>query len=125
MPTQVTRGEIYFVSLDPVVGHEQRGRRPVLVVSADSINRLPLVVTVVVGTDASKVPQDYPTNVRVSAADTGLPMDTVFYCMQIRSLDHSRFVDPVRPGTITPAGSMPKRKMTEIEGALRYVLGMT
>ncbi|MGH7432927.1 MAG: type II toxin-antitoxin system PemK/MazF family toxin, partial [Candidatus Methylomirabilales bacterium] len=56
----ISRGQIYFVNLRPTRGREQRGRRPVLVVSADAINRQPLVVTVVVGTDAKNVPRDYP-----------------------------------------------------------------
>ena len=47
MPIQ--RGDIYFVNLNPVQGREQAGQRPVLVLSIDVINRLPLVVTVVVG----------------------------------------------------------------------------
>ena len=44
MPIQ--RGDIYFVNLNPVQGREQAGQRPVLVLSIDTINRLPLVVTV-------------------------------------------------------------------------------
>jgi len=48
----IKRGQIYFVALNPVQGREQAGRRPVLVVSDDIINGLPLVVTVVIGTDA-------------------------------------------------------------------------
>lgn len=51
----VQRGEIYFVNLNPVEGREQAGQRPVLVLSVDSINRLPLVVTVVVGTKGENV----------------------------------------------------------------------
>ena len=47
MPVQ--RGEVYFVDLNPAIGREQRGRRPVVVVSRDSLNRLPLVVVVVPG----------------------------------------------------------------------------
>jgi mRNA-degrading endonuclease toxin of MazEF toxin-antitoxin module len=44
----IQRGEIYFVNLNPIQGREQGGQRPVLVISADSVNQLPLVVTVVV-----------------------------------------------------------------------------
>jgi mRNA interferase MazF len=65
----IRRSEIYFVSLDPVNGREQAGKRPVLVVSSDAINAQPLVVTVVVGTDAGNVSRDYPTNVRVIAKE--------------------------------------------------------
>src|SRR5438045_1048551 len=42
----IQRGEIYFVNLNPVQGREQAGSQPVLVLSIDAINRLPLVVTV-------------------------------------------------------------------------------
>ena len=52
MPIQ--RGEIYFVNLNPVEGREQAGNRPVLVLSRDAINKLPLVVAVVVGTKRSE-----------------------------------------------------------------------
>ena len=76
MPIQ--RGDIYFVNLNPVQGREQAGQRPVLILSIDSINHLPRVVTVVVGTKGDNVSRDYPTNVRLSPAETGLPMETVF-----------------------------------------------
>jgi mRNA interferase MazF len=117
----ISRGQIYFVNLSPTHGREQAGRRPVLVVSADAINRQPLVVTVVVGTDAKNVPRDYPTNVLGTAEETGLPMDTVFLCFQVRSLDPGRFFDPKsrRPNL---AGTMPAARMAEVEAALRLVL---
>jgi len=117
----ISRGQIYFVNLSPTHGREQAGRRPVLVVSADAINRQPLVVTVVVGTDAKNVPRDYPTNVRVMAKETGLPRDTVFLCFQIRSLDPARFFDPKthRPNL---AGTVPLTRMREVDRALRPVL---
>ena len=63
----IRRGSIYFVDLAPTRGREQSGRRPVLVVSSDAINRQPLVVTVVVGTSAHRISKDYPVNVRVPA----------------------------------------------------------
>jgi mRNA interferase MazF len=119
----ISRGQIYFVELAPTRGREQAGRRPVLVVSADAINRQPLVVTVVVGTDARNVPRDYPTNVRAAAKETGLALDTVFLCFQIRSLDPARFFDPQR-GRPSLAGSMPEARMKEIDAALRRTLGL-
>lgn len=112
----IARGDIYFVDLNPTKGREQAGRRPVLIVSSDAINRQPLVVTIVVGTDAKNVPRDYPVNIRVTAAETGLPLDTVFLGFQIRSLDPSRF------GPQSPAGRMPALRMAEVESAMRSVL---
>lgn len=110
-----SRGEIYFVSLDPVKGREQAGRRPVLVVSSNAINRQPLVVTVIPGTDSRHVSHDYTTNVRVLARDSGLPFDTVFLCFQMRSIDPSRIVG-------SPSGRLPESAMIEVEKAMRVVL---
>jgi mRNA interferase MazF len=119
----ISRGGIYFVDLNPAKGREQRGRRPVLVVSVDSINRQPLVVTVVIGTDAANLSRSYSTNVHLKAGETGLPKDTVFLCFQIRSLDPSRFIDP-RTGVPSPAGYAPETRMAEVDRALRRVLAL-
>jgi mRNA interferase MazF len=119
----ISRGQIYTVDLAPTRGREQAGRRPVLVVSADAINRQPLVVTVVVGTDARRVPRNYPTNVRVPAQEAGLPKDTVFLCFQIRSLDPGRFRDP-RTGRLNTVGSVPAHRMEEVDRALKLSLDL-
>lgn len=119
----ISRGQVYLVNLDPAHGREQKGLRPVLVVSADAINRQPLVVTVVPGTDAANVPRDYPTNVRVSARESGLPKDTVFLCFQLRALDPARFRDP-RTGIANSVGQLPPPRMTEVDVALRAVLSL-
>ena len=111
----IQRGDIYFVDLNPIKGREQSGKRPVLVLSNDTINELPLVVTVVVGTKGENITRDYPTNVRVSSEDSGLPMETVFLCFQIRSLDPGRFPKE-------PAGKLPDKIMEKIEDSVRYCL---
>ena len=113
----VKRGEIYFVDLNPIRGREQAGQRPVLVLSIDAINALPLVVTVVVGTSGANLTKDYPTNVRVSAQDSGLPNETVFLGFQIRSIDMSRFSN-------SPAGRLPESIMERVEDTVRYCLGL-
>ena len=86
----IQRGDIYFVNLNPVHGREQAGQRPVVVLSIAAINRLPLVVTVVVGTKGANVARDYPTNVRVASTESGLLIETVFLGFQMRSLDAHR-----------------------------------
>lgn len=113
----IERGEIYFVDLNPVKGREQSGRRPVLVLSINSINKLPLVVTVVVGTKGENIPRDYPTNVRISAADSGLPIETVFLCFQIRSIDPNRFPK-------IASGKISKENLEKVENAVRHCLGL-
>lgn len=112
----IHRGEIYFVNLNPVEGREQAGQRPVLVLSIDDVNNLPLVVTVVVGTKGENISRDYPTNVRVLPEESGLPMETVFLCFQIRSLDPKRFPEK-------PAGRVTDEVLEKIETGVCYCLG--
>jgi mRNA interferase MazF len=113
----IQRGQIYFVNLNPVQGREQSGIRPVLILSIDAINTLPLVVTVIVGSKGENIRQDYPTNVRVTPTESGLPLETVFLCFQIRSLDPNRF-------PTEPAGQLSADTMCEVETAIRYCLGL-
>ncbi|BAY62050.1 hypothetical protein NIES22_21170 [Calothrix brevissima NIES-22] len=113
----IQRGEIYFVNLNPVQGREQAGERPVLVLSIDAINRLPLVITVVVGTKGANILRDYPTMVRVPPSESGLTLETVFLCFQIRSLDPKRFPE-------TPAGKLSEQMMLLVEATTRYCLGL-
>ena len=113
----IQRGDIYFVNLNPIKGKEQAGNRPVLVLSIDALNQLPLVVTVIVGTKGTNVRKDFPTNVRVSSEESGLPLGTVFLCFQIRSLDHHRFSEQ-------PMGQLSPQKMLEVEETVRYCLGL-
>jgi mRNA interferase MazF len=89
----------------------------VLVLSIDAINQLPLVVTVVVGTKGANISRDYPTNVRVPHAESGLTMETVFLCFQLRSLDPTRFPRDA-------AGQLSPPYLVKIEDAVRYSLGL-
>jgi mRNA interferase MazF len=113
----ISRGDVYFVNLNPVQGREQAGTRPVLVLSTDTINQLPLVITVVVGTKGSKVGPDCPTNVRVPPAESGLPIETVFLCFQLRSLDPGRFPQ-------APAGRLSPPFLAKVEDTVRFCLGL-
>ncbi len=113
----IQRSQIYFVNLNPVQGREQAGERPVLVLSIDTINQLPLVVTVVVGTKGANIKRDYLTNVRVSPDESGLPLETVFLCFQLRSLDPRRFPSE-------PSGQLSDERMLQVEVAVRYCLDL-
>jgi mRNA interferase MazF len=67
--------------------------------------------------DAANIRRRHDSHVLITAAESGLPMDTVFLCFQARALDHSRFPSQ-------PAGRVDSTRMAEIEDAMRYVLGM-
>ena len=113
----IQRGEVYFINLNPVQGREQAGQHPVVVLSIDTINRLPLVLTVIVGTKRENVPRDYPTNASVLPADSGVQMETVVLCFQLRLLEPRHF-----PGT--PAGRVSGCVLKKIEQAGCYCLGL-
>ena len=113
----VRRGEIYFVDLSPTSGREQTGRRPVLVVSNDTLNARPLVVAVVPGTRGAHVPADYPGNVRIAAGEANLPQETVFMTFQIRALDPTRFSSP-------PVGRLSEQRMAQVDEALAWSLAL-
>lgn len=74
-------------------------------------------MTVVIGTKGANIRRDFPTNVRVSPEESGLPLETVFLCFQVRSLDKGRFPN-------SPAGKISDAKMLEVEAAVRYCLGL-
>jgi mRNA interferase ChpB len=79
------RGDIYLVSLDPTWGHEQQGRRPVLVVSADAFNRLtkvPIVVPITTGGNFART-----AGFTVSLSGAGTRTTGVVRCDQPRALD--------------------------------------
>ena len=107
----IRRGQIYFVDLNPVKGREQAGQRPVLVISSNRINSLPLVISVVVGTKGANIRRDFANNVRVSSRESGLPLETEYLCFQIRSLDYQRFPKMA-------AGELSEEKMIEVEEML-------
>ena len=62
--------------------------------------------------------RDYPTNVRVSASESGLAKDTVFLCFQLRSLDPGRFIDG------RPAGVLGPKKIEDVDRALKLALDL-
>ncbi|MBI1831297.1 MAG: type II toxin-antitoxin system PemK/MazF family toxin [Planctomycetes bacterium] len=111
----IQRGEIYFVNLNPTIGREQAGVRPVLVLSSDKLNRLPLVVTVVIGTKAANVKRAYASTVCVPPEESGLPQETVFLCFQLRSLDPSRFPNQ-------RAGKLSDAYMDQVENSVCWCL---
>lgn len=79
------RGDIYWVALDPTVGHEQRGHRPVLVVSATAFNRVtktPVVVPITTGGSFAR-----SAGFAVSLDDAGTVTTGVVRCDQPRALD--------------------------------------
>ena len=86
MDINVKRGDIYYADLSPVVGSEQGGVRPVLIVQNDTGNRYSPAAAITSQTNKAKL----PTHIALSAPDYGLPRDSVVLLEQIRTLDKRR-----------------------------------
>ncbi|MFY9175796.1 MAG: type II toxin-antitoxin system PemK/MazF family toxin [Caldicoprobacterales bacterium] len=95
----VRRGDIYYADLSPVVGSEQGGVRPVLVVQNDIGNKYS--PTVIVAAITSQIHKGkLPTHVEISASDYGLPKDSVILLEQIRTIDKKRLKEKI--GYLSP-----------------------
>ncbi len=110
----IARGELYSACLDPVVGSEQGGVRPVLVIQNDVGNRYsPTVIVLAVTGQLNKA--KLPTHVSVAAQGNGLQKDSVVLAEQIRTLDKRRLKE--RIGCLTP------EQMERVSEALKISLG--
>ena len=84
----VKRGDIYYADLSPVVGSEQGGIRPVLIVQNDVGNRFsPTVIAAAI--TSQKYKTNLPTHIRVNADGCGLAKDSIVLLEQVRTLDKS------------------------------------
>lgn len=90
----IKRGEIFYAELNPVVGSEQGGIRPVLVIQNDIGNQYsPTTIIVAITSQISKA--KLPTHVEVKARRSGLERDSVILTEQIRTIDKSRLKEKV------------------------------
>ena len=95
----VNKWDIYYCNLDPTVGSEQKGKRPVLVISSNAVNHHLPVSTVLPLSSVNQKDKIYPTEVLLEKNITGLPKLSVAMVQQIRTVSHNRLRAPV--GTIT------------------------
>ena len=96
---EVHRGEVFYADLSPVVGSEQGGIRPVLIVQNDIGNRhSPTVIAAAITSKLDKT--KLPTHINLRGASCGLAKDSIVLLEQIRTLDKHRLRE--RAGQITP-----------------------
>lgn len=90
----VKRGDVYFADLSPVVGSEQGGIRPVLVIQNDIGNRFsPTVIVAAITAQIQKA--KLPTHVEINAKRYGFDRDSVILLEQIRTIDKQRLTDKI------------------------------
>ncbi len=111
----VKRGDIFYADLSPVVGSEQGGIRPVLIVQNDVGNKFsPTVIAAAITSQRFKT--NLPTHIRVNAAGSGLAKDSIILLEQVRTLDKRRLRERM--------GCLPPVDMTRVDEALSVSLGI-
>ncbi len=112
----IKRGEIYYADLSPVVGSEQGGIRPVLIVQNDVGNKFsPTVIAAAITSQRFKT--DLPTHIQVNADNCGLAKDSIVLLEQVRTLDKKRLREKM--------GNLNKNDMYKIDKALSVSFGLT
>lgn len=111
----VKRGDIYYADLSPVVGSEQGGIRPVLIVQNDVGNKFsPTVIAAAITSQRDKT--NLPTHIRVDADGCGLSKDSIVLLEQVRTIDKQRLKEKM--------GSLDSGSMNKIDRALSVSFGL-
>lgn len=111
----VKRGEVYYADLSPVIGSEQGGVRPVLIVQNDIGNKYsPTVIVSAITSQINKA--KLPTHIEISSEDFSLPRDSVVLLEQIRTIDKKRLKEKI--------GRFDKGLMAEVDDCLKISLGL-
>ena len=111
----VKRGELYYADLSPVVGSEQGGIRPVLVVQNDIGNKYsPTVIAAAITSKLNKA--KLPTHIELSSKEYGLEKDSVVLLEQIRTIDKSLLKEKI--------GELSTAKMSQVNRAMLISLGV-
>ncbi len=115
MPAPVKRGDIYYADLSPVVGSEQGGMRPVLIVQNDTGNKhSPTVIAAAITSQIGKA--RLPTHIELSARSFGLTKDSVVLLEQIRTIDKKRLKERM--------GRVDDELMTKVDNAIAVSFGL-
>ena len=109
------RGEIWLVSLEPVVGHEIGKTRPALIISNDRNNQFAETITVLPIT--SNIKKIYPFETFMPKRESNLPVDSKIKSNQIRTIDKKRLVKLI--------GNISEAKLKEVKQALFIHLNFT
>lgn len=114
MERKIMRGEIYIADLDPVVGSEQGGERPVLVIQNNLGNKHSPTVIVLAITSRFHKKRNLPTHVPIESGD--LSKDSIALAEQVRTIDKSRLIHYV--------GRASRETMDFVDDALKVSMGV-
>ena len=111
----IRRGDIYYADLSPVVGSEQGGVRPVLIVQNDVGNKFsPTVIAAAI--TSQKYKTNLPTHIQVNANECGLAKDSIVLLEQVRTIDKKRLKERL--------GNLDETDMDRIDRALSVSFGL-
>ena len=111
----IKRGYLYYADLSPVVGSEQGGVRPVLIIQNDIGNKYsPTVIVAAITSQINKA--KLPTHIEISAHEYGLNKDSVILLEQIRTIDNKRLREKI--------GCLDKNMMLKVDNSLQISLGL-
>ena len=112
----IKRGDIYYADLSPVIGSEQGGVRPVLIVQNDIGNKYsPTVIAAAITSQINKA--KLPTHIEINAQEYGLLKDSVILLEQIRTIDKKRLREKI--------GRIDEELMDKVNEALSISFGLT
>ena len=115
LDNSVKRGDIFYADLSPVVGSEQGGVRPVLIVQNDTGNRhSPTVIAAAITSQTGKA--RLPTHISVAPLSCGLPKDSVILLEQVRTLDKRRLREKM--------GRLDDGVMKKVDAAIAVSFGL-
>jgi len=116
MTTMVKRGDIFYADLSPVVGSEQGGIRPVIIIQNDIGNKYsPTIIVAAITSQINKA--KLPTHVEISSEEYGLNKDSVVLLEQIRTVDKKRLKEKI--------GHMSEKDIQKVDQALLISLGLS
>ena len=111
----IKRGYLYYADLSPVVGSEQGGVRPVLIIQYDIGNKYsPTVIVAAITSQINKA--KLPTHIEISAHEYGLNKDSVILLEQIRTIDKKRLREKI--------GCLDTNMMLKVDNSLQISLGL-
>lgn len=111
----VKRGDIFYADLSPVIGSEQGGVRPVIVIQNDIGNKYsPTIIIAAITSQINKA--KLPTHIEINAPDYGLPKDSVVLLEQIRTIDKRRLREKI--------GNFDDVMMDNVDECLKISIGL-
>lgn len=112
---EIKRGDLFYADLSPVIGSEQGGIRPVLIIQNNIGNKYsPTVIIAAITSQINKA--KLPTHIEISANEYGLNKDSVILLEQIRTIDKKRLREKI--------GCLDEDMMVNIDNGLQISLGL-